>query len=169
MNLTIDELKKILELCGIIAINNNIVKFVKSTSGYGGNYSWSMFLLENSLINDYFFQMNLSRYNKKYPRNNYFIGLESEGDTIINSSTQFQYKKLKYTKLNRLLRQKVNKMKYILQLNNYLKKSIVEEKEFSNDRSFSQNVLPTSTIDNYLTLNFIKNKILKMISKKIAL
>ena len=32
LNLTIDELKSILELCGIITINNNIVKFVKSTS-----------------------------------------------------------------------------------------------------------------------------------------
>ena len=38
-------------------------------------------------------------------------------------------------------------------------KSIVEE-ELSNDRSFSQNVLPTSTINNDLTLNFIKNIIL---------
>ena len=62
--------------------------------------------------------------------------------------------------MSRLLQQKVNKMKYILQLNNSLKKSIVEEKEFSNDRSFSQNLLPTSTIDNDLTLNFIKNIIL---------
>ena len=52
-------------------------------------------------------------------------------------------------------------MKSILQLNNSMMKSIVEVEEFSNDRSFSQNVLPTSTIDNYLTLNFIKNKILK--------
>ena len=39
LNLTIDELKKILELCGIITINNNIVKFVRSTSGCGRNYS----------------------------------------------------------------------------------------------------------------------------------
>ena len=39
-------------------------------------------------------------------------------------------------------------------------KSIVEEEELSNDRSFSQSVLPTSTIDNNLTLNFIKNLIL---------
>ena len=39
-------------------------------------------------------------------------------------------------------------------------KSIVEDEEFSNDSSFSQNVLPTSTIDNDLTLNFIKNIIL---------
>ena len=51
-------------------------------------------------------------------------------------------------------------MKSILQLNNSLVKSIVEEEEFSNDRSFSQNVLTTSTIDNDLTLNFIKNIIL---------
>ena len=28
LNLIIDELKKILELCGLITINNNIVKFV---------------------------------------------------------------------------------------------------------------------------------------------
>ena len=39
LNLTIDELNKILELCGLITINNKIVKFVKSTSGYGDNYS----------------------------------------------------------------------------------------------------------------------------------
>ena len=92
-NLSIDELKSILELCGLITINNNIVKFVKSTSGYGGNYSWSMFLLDNSLTNNYFSRMNLSRYNKKYQRNIYFIGLGVEDDIIINPSTQFQYKK----------------------------------------------------------------------------
>ena len=78
LNLTIDELKSILELCGLITINNNIVKFVKSTSGYGGNYSWSMFLLENSLTNNYFFRMNLSIYTKKYSKNIYFIGLGVE-------------------------------------------------------------------------------------------
>ena len=39
-------------------------------------------------------------------------------------------------------------------------KSIGEEEELDNDRSFSQNVLPTSTLDNDLTLNFIKNIIL---------
>ena len=91
MNLTIDELKKILQLCGLITINNNIVKFVISPSGYGGNFSWPMFLLENSLSNNYFSQMNLSRYNKKYQRNIYFIGLGVEGDTIINPLIQFQY------------------------------------------------------------------------------
>ena len=51
-------------------------------------------------------------------------------------------------------------MKSILQLNNFLMKSIIEEEEFSNDRSFYQNILPTSTIDNDLPLNFIKNIIL---------
>ena len=51
LNLTIDELKKILDLCGLITIDNNIVKFVKSPSGYGCNFSWDMFLLENSLSN----------------------------------------------------------------------------------------------------------------------
>ena len=73
LNLTIDELKKILELCGLITINNNIVKFVRSTSGYGCKYSWSMFLLENSLSNNFVSQMNLSRCNKKYQRK--FISL----------------------------------------------------------------------------------------------
>ena len=38
--------------------------------------------------------------------------------------------------------------------------SNVEEKEFSNERSFSQNVLLTSKIDNNLTRHFIKNLIL---------
>ena len=61
LNLTTDELKKILEFCGHI-INNNIVKFVRSPSGYGGNFSESMFLLENSLSNNYFPQMSLSSY-----------------------------------------------------------------------------------------------------------
>ena len=65
----------------------NIVKFVKSTSGYGGNYNWSIFLLENLLTNNYFYRMNLSRYNKKCQRNIYFIGIGAEGDTIINPST----------------------------------------------------------------------------------
>ena len=51
-------------------------------------------------------------------------------------------------------------MKSILQLNNSLMNGIVEEKEFSNDRSISQNVLSTSTINNNLTLNFINNLIL---------
>ena len=58
--------------------------------------------------------------------------------------------------MNRLLQQKVNKMKSILQLNNSLMNSIVEEEEFCNDRSFSQNVLLTSTIDNNINRNFIK-------------
>ena len=64
MNLTINELKQILELCGLIPINNNIVKFVRSPSGYGGNFSWSMFLLENLLSNNSFSQLNLSIYDK---------------------------------------------------------------------------------------------------------
>ena len=50
-------------------------------------------------------------------------------------------------------------MESILQLNNSLMNSIVEEEEFSNDISFSQNVLLTSKIDNDITLNFIKNLI----------
>ena len=64
LNLTIDELEKVLELYGLITINNNNVKCVRSPSGYGGKISWSMFLLDNSLTNNYFSRMNLSRYNK---------------------------------------------------------------------------------------------------------
>ena len=80
-----------LELCGLITTNNNIAKFVRSPSGYGGKFRWPMFLLDNLLSNNYFSQMNLSRYSKKYQRFFYFIGLGIEGDTIINPSTQFQY------------------------------------------------------------------------------
>ena len=79
MNLTIDELKNILELCVLITINNNIV------------FSCPMFLLDNSLSNNYLSKINLLRYNKKYQRNVYFIDLGVEGDTIINPSIQFQY------------------------------------------------------------------------------
>ena len=75
--------------------------------------------------------MNLSRYNKKYPKKMYYIGLGVEGETIINPSTQFKYKKQrKSTELNRLLQPKINKMKSILQLNNSLMKIIVEEELF---------------------------------------
>ena len=45
LNLTITELKQILESCGLISINNDSVNFVSSTSGYRGKYSWKMFLL----------------------------------------------------------------------------------------------------------------------------
>ena len=37
LNLIIVELKQMLESCGLITINNDIVKFVCSTFGYGGN------------------------------------------------------------------------------------------------------------------------------------
>ena len=67
-NLTLVELKQILEACGLITINNNIVKFVCSTSGYGRKYSWQMFLLKNSLSDNYLAQMNLSKY-KIYQNN----------------------------------------------------------------------------------------------------
>ena len=40
LNLTIVELKQMLESCGLITINNGIVKFVCRTSGNEGNYSW---------------------------------------------------------------------------------------------------------------------------------
>ena len=81
MNLTIDELKNILELCVLITINNNIV------------FSCPMFLLDNSLSNNYLSKINLLRYNKKYQRLVYLIGLGVKGNTKINLSTQFQYLK----------------------------------------------------------------------------
>ena len=43
LNLTIGEMKQILELCGLVIIKDNKIKFVIDTSGRGGNYSWSMF------------------------------------------------------------------------------------------------------------------------------
>ena len=39
LNLTILELKQILYSCGLITINDSNIKFVISTSGFGGNYS----------------------------------------------------------------------------------------------------------------------------------
>ena len=38
MNLEIDELKQILELCGLIAIKENNIKFVIDTSGHTCDY-----------------------------------------------------------------------------------------------------------------------------------
>ena len=67
LNLSLVELKHILESCGLITINH-IVKFVCSTSGYGGKYSWQMFLLKNSLSDNYLAQMNLFKY-KIYQNN----------------------------------------------------------------------------------------------------
>ena len=46
LNLKIVELKQILEICRLITIDNDIVKFVCSTSGYGGKYSWQIFLFK---------------------------------------------------------------------------------------------------------------------------
>ena len=41
LNLTIVQLKKIIESCGIITIKDNNIKFVIDTSGHRSNYSWS--------------------------------------------------------------------------------------------------------------------------------
>ena len=73
--------------------------------------------------------MSLVRYKNKYQNNMYFIGLSVNRDTKINPSTQFKFnKKCKYTKLNRLLIQKVYKIKSILHINISLMNSNVEEK-----------------------------------------
>ena len=50
------------------------------------------------------------------------------------------------SELNRLLNEKVNKIKSILVINNVLKNSFIEENDFSNDISFTTNEsLPKTT------------------------
>ena len=103
LNVAIFELKKILEPCSLITIKDNNIKCVIDTSGHGGNYSWSIFLLENSLSTMYFAKMSFGRYNE-YQRNVYFIGLGNYRDTKINPSSRFHFKKpRKYCELKRLL------------------------------------------------------------------
>ena len=88
----------------------------------------------------------------------YFIGLGVHRDTKIDPLTQLQFKKKrKYAELNRLLIQKVYKMKSILQINTLLMNSNVEERDFSINISSSTNVLLLSNIDSNLAVNFIKN------------
>ena len=89
LSLTNLKLKKILESRGLIAINNNIVKFVINTSGYGDNYSWRVFILKNTLFKNYFFKNILAGYYNKYQNNMYFIGLGINRDTKMDPSTQF--------------------------------------------------------------------------------
>ena len=82
------ELKQILESCGLITIKDNKIKLVIDTSVRGGNYSWSMFLLENSLSSIYCTIIYVSRYNI-YQIDMYFIGLCNDRDTKNNPSSQF--------------------------------------------------------------------------------
>ena len=155
--LTIIELKQILESCGLITINNDIVKFVSSTSGYGGKYSWQIFLLNSSLLENYFAQMDLTKY-KKHQKNVCYISLGNDRDSSINSSTQFKFKKpRKCAELNRLLNEKVNKMKSILLINNVLKNNNIEENDFSSVISFSTNEMLPTTTSYSIIINFIKN------------
>ena len=128
LNLIIGELKQILELCGLITIKHNNMKFVINASGHGGNYSWPMFRLENLLFGNYFTKMSVARFNK-YQRNIYIIGLSYDRDTRINLSSQFQFKKThKYGERKILLIEKVYKMKCILQINTILMNSNIETK-----------------------------------------
>ena len=109
LNLSLVELKQILESCELITINNDIVKFVSSTSGYGGKYSWQIFLLNSSLLENYFAQMDLTKY-KKNQKNVCYISLGNDRDSSINSSTQFKFKKpRKCAELNRLSNEKLIK------------------------------------------------------------
>ena len=157
LSLTLLELKQILECCGLITINNDIVKFVCSTSGYSGKYSWEIFLLENSLSENHFAQMNLAKY-KSIQTNVWYIGLGEHRSFKINPSSQFHHKKpRKCAELNRLLIENVNKMKSILMINNVLNKSYNEDNDFSNDISFTTNECLSKTTDSSITINFIKN------------
>ena len=72
-------------------LNIIIISFAINISGHGSNYSWSMFRLENSLLGNYFKLKSIVRYNK-YQRNMYFIGLNYERDTQINTLSQFRLK-----------------------------------------------------------------------------
>ena len=67
---------------------------------------------------------------------------------------------LRLTELNRLLNEKVNKMKSSLVMNNLLKNSFIEENDFSNDISFSTIESLPKTNNSSITINFIKNIIL---------
>ena len=150
-------IEKILESCGLITIKDDNIKFVIDTSGHGGNYSWSVFLLENSLSSNYFTKMSVSRYSI-YQRNMYFNGLSNARDTNINPSSRFHFKKSrKFCELKILLNEKVYKMKSVVRINTLLINSNVEEKEFSNDIPFSKNMLLVPTFETYLASNFIKN------------
>ena len=68
-----------------------------------------MFLLKNSLSDNYLAQMNLSKY-KVYQNNVWYIGLRYDRSFPINPSTQFNHKKpRKCAELNRLLNEKLIK------------------------------------------------------------
>ena len=92
MNLKIVELTQILESCGLITIKYNNIKFVIDTSSHGGNYSRSMFILENLLSSNCFTRTSVSRYTI-FQRNMNFIGIGNDRDTQINPSSQFHFKK----------------------------------------------------------------------------
>ena len=64
LNLEISELKPFLESCGLVTIKDNDIKFVIDISSHVGNYSWSMFRLENSVLVNYFAKISITRFNK---------------------------------------------------------------------------------------------------------
>ena len=128
LNLKIDELKQILESCGLITFKDNNIRFVVDISGHGDNYSWSIFRLENSLLVSYFANMSIARFNKQQ-RNVYFIGLGYDRETKINPLSQFQFKiSRKCSELKRLLNDKGYKMTSILRVKTLLMNTNVEEK-----------------------------------------
>ena len=56
------------------------IKFVIDTFSHGGNYSWLIFLLENSLSSNYFIKTSVSRYNI-YQNTVFLIGIGNDRDT----------------------------------------------------------------------------------------
>ena len=55
-------------------------------SDHGGSYSWSMFIIENDLENNYFDRYDISQFNY-YRKIIYFIGIGTSRENIINSSS----------------------------------------------------------------------------------
>ena len=64
LNLEIGELKPFLESCGLVTIKDNDIKFVIDISSHVGNYSWSMFCLENSVLVNYYAKISITRFSK---------------------------------------------------------------------------------------------------------
>ena len=119
----------ILELCWLITIKDNNIKYFIDISGHEGNYCWLIFILEKSLLVNYFAKISVARFNK-HQRIMYFIGLGYYHETKNYSFRLIIIlKKLrKCSELKILLNEKGYKIKSILRMNTLLINSNVEEK-----------------------------------------
>lgn len=50
--------------CGLIPNKGNLIKFVVDEAGYGSGYNWSMILLQDFMIENYFNKMSVRRFHK---------------------------------------------------------------------------------------------------------